>query len=85
MHHDIESFRMHRTWRWRTDPEDRDGYLALETTDEGFRFFAWSHRGAGLVEEKRQSFDDFEREGPAWPLPHDIEQEARAWLAARRT
>lgn len=79
----MHSFATHRTWRWREDWEDPDHYLGLESTDEGFRFFAWSHLHGddGLTREARQSFDDFDRDGPAWPLPEEIERQVRAWLA----
>lgn len=82
----LRSFSAHRTWRWRTDWDDPDHYLALESTDEGFRYFAWSHLHGedGLTEDALQPFDAFERDGPLWPLPDEIERQVRAWLAAWR-
>ena len=75
----------HRTWRWRLD-EDYDHYEAVESSDEGLRFFAWSHVPGedGLHREGRQSFDDFERDGPLWAMPEDVEAQVRAWLEAWR-
>jgi hypothetical protein len=82
----LRSFSMHRTWRWRPDPGEQDVYHALETTDDGLRFFEWSHVDAiGLRREARQSFDSFAREGAAWPLPADIASALGAWLAANRS
>jgi hypothetical protein len=80
----LRSFSMHRTWRWRPDAADADHYRAVETTDEGLRYFAWSHVDDGLTEEHRQSFEAFEREGPRWPLPANVARELAAWLATHR-
>lgn len=80
----LRSFAERRTWRWRPNPDDRDHYAGVETTDDGFRFFAWSHLDDGLTRDERQSFADFEARGPAWPLPRAIEEEVRAWLAEHR-
>lgn len=79
----LRSLAMHRTWRWRPEPTDADHYHALETTDQGLRYFAWSHVDEGLTDEARQAFDAFEREGPAWPVPEAVKAEVQAWLAAR--
>lgn len=82
----LRSFATHRTWRWREDGGDPDHYLALESTDEGFRYFAWSHLHGedGLTSEVRQPFDAFDRDGPLWPLPDEVARQVRAWLAAWR-
>ncbi len=79
----LRAFAAHRTWRWRPDPSDADHYVAIESTDQGFRYFAWSHVDDGLTREERQSFEDFEARGPAWPVPNAIEEQVRAWLSAR--
>lgn len=75
----------HRTWRWRFD-EDYDRYEAVESSEVGFRFFAWSHVPGedGVFREARQSFDDFEARGPLWRMPAEVERQIRAWLAGRR-
>lgn len=80
----IGTFAEQRTWRWRPDPDDADHYVAIETTGDGFRYFAWSHLDDGLTREERQTYADFEQRGPAWPLPASIEEQVRAWLAAHR-
>lgn len=82
----LRSFALHRTWRWRKDDTDPDRYLALESTDEGFRYFAWSHLHGedGLTEEQRQSFEAFEQQGPLWSLPDEIERQVRDWLVEWR-
>jgi hypothetical protein len=80
----IRSFAEHRTWRWREDPADADHNVGIESTDEGFRYFAWSHLDAGLTREERQRFEDFDRDGPRWPLPAGVEAQVREWLAAHR-
>lgn len=81
----LRSFATHHTWRWRPDPADPDHYLAVETTDGGLRYFAWSHLDArGLTRETLQSFASFEEDGPSWAMPEDVEREVRAWLSAHR-
>ncbi len=55
----LRSFAEHRTWRWRPHDEDADHYVAVESTDHGFRYFAWSHVDDGLTGEERQSYEDF--------------------------
>ena len=76
----------HRTWRWRPDEDDPDRYEAVESTDAGFRYFAWSHLHGedGRRREDEQSFEDFDARGPAWAVPPEIEREMRQWLARRR-
>lgn len=85
MQRDLRAFAAHRTWRWRPEEGDPDHYLALETTDAGLRYFAWSHLDDGLTREAHQAFDEFEREGPLWPLPPDVEEHVREWLSSHRT
>jgi hypothetical protein len=82
----LRSFSSHRTWRWRLDPGDPDHYLAVESTDQGLRYFAWSHLHGedGLTREARQPFDAFERDGPLWEMPEDVERGVREWLATHR-
>lgn len=83
MERDVSSFAAQRTWRWRPNESDQDHYLAVETTEDGLRYFAWSHLDRGLTDEVRQTFAQFESDGPAWPLPEDIERRVREWLAER--
>ncbi len=75
----------HRTLRWRSD-EDPDRYEGVTTSDEGLRWFRWSHHhgegGEGEHEARLQSFDDFRAEGPLRPMPEAREIELRAWVAA---
>jgi hypothetical protein len=60
----------HRTTRWPTD-DNADHYAAVETTDDGLRWFSWSHLHGedGLTREERQSYADFAENGPRWPIP----------------
>ena len=74
----------HRTFRWRAD-EIADRYEGVETTDQGLRWFAWSHLPGedGLTREAWQSFEDFAARGPAHALPADVERQLRAWIEER--
>lgn len=74
----------HRTFRWPTD-ENADHYAAVETTDRGLRWFAWSHLHGedGLTREELQSYEDFAVQGPRLPMPEERERELRAWIAER--
>lgn len=74
-----------RTWRWRLD-EDYDRYEAVESSDAGFRYFAWSHAPGedGVYREARQTFEEFERHGPLWPMPEDTQHQIQSWLADRK-
>lgn len=71
----------HRTFRWPTD-EMAEHYEAVETTERGLRWFAWSHLHGedGLTREEWQSFEDFAAKGPARAMPAEIEQKLHAWL-----
>lgn len=62
----------HETLRW--NQGDRDGYDAVETTDEGLRWYRWSHvTGQGRpLSEVRQSYAAFLAEGPARPAPRAV-------------
>jgi hypothetical protein len=76
----LRALAMHRTWRWRPDATDPDHYRALETTEGGLRYFAWSHLDEGLSQELQQTFEAFAEEGPRWPLPENVARELRTWL-----
>ncbi len=85
MERDLRAFAAQRTWRWRPDPNDPDHYLAVETTERGLRYFAWSHvDDDGVTREATQTFAELERDGPAWALPDEIERAVRAWVAQHR-
>jgi hypothetical protein len=75
----------HRTFRWPTD-ENADHYEAVETTDDGLRWFAWSHLHGedGLTHESLQSWAELEADGPARPMPPEVERALRDWISARR-
>ena len=75
----------HRTFRW-NDGETREEYEAVETTDEGLRWYRWSHRAedGGPSEDTLQSYDDFAREGPQRPMPDHLRLALEAHVAARR-
>lgn len=77
----------HRTWRWSS--ADAETYDAVETTDEGLRWFRWSHafRDDGVHGEhdvQLQSVEDFERNGPLREMPEQLEAELRHWLHEQR-
>lgn len=71
----------HRTWRWRFD-DDYDRYEGVQTSDDGLRWFLWSHVPGedGAHEERTQSFASFAEDGPLRPLPEDVARELAAWL-----
>jgi len=72
----------HRTWRWREAPDDPDHYRAVETSDEGLRWYAWSHLPGedGPYDEVRQSFAEFETKGPPWDVPIETHSALHKWL-----
>lgn len=74
----------HRTWRWHSE-EDPDHYEAVESSESGLRYFAYSHLHGedGITREEAQGFDDFEANGPRWSMPGPTEDAIRAWIAAR--
>lgn len=76
----------HKTWRWNDGA--RDAYRGVETSDEGLRWFRWSHRFAdgagGLEAESRQTWAEFDREGPREAMPPELRSELDAWVARHR-
>ena len=78
------SFSRHRTFRW-NDGADVSSYEAVETCDEGLRWYRWSHApgaAGGRHDEVLQPFDVFLREGPLRAAPAPTLAAIRAWLDA---
>ncbi|WP_157069133.1 hypothetical protein [Sandaracinus amylolyticus] len=76
------SLSRHRTFRW-NDGVDVNVYDAVETCDEGLRWYRWSHRfgeRGGRVDEALQTFDAFLRDGPLRPAPATTVSAIRAWI-----
>lgn len=74
----------HRTWRWHSEA-DPDHYQAVESSEAGLRYFAYSHLHGedGVTAEDRQGFDDFAAHGPRWSMPEATERAIREWIADR--
>lgn len=73
----------HETLRW--NKGGRDGYEAVETDDEGLRWYRWSHElGAGHpLDEARQSYAAFLADGPLRPAPPAVVAKLRQLIARR--
>lgn len=57
------------TFRW-NDGVDAERYDAVEATQDGLVWYAWSHtHGRGRHDEAHQSYEAFLREGPLRALP----------------
>jgi len=74
----------HRTWRW-NDGADSERYEGVATTDEGLRWFRWSHvfadgTGEGEHDVVLQSFSVFREEGPVREMPKTAREELSAWI-----
>lgn len=74
----------HRTLRWSAG--SRDGYEAVETTDQGLVWYRWSHRipDGGERDRELQSFEDFEARGALRSPPDAVLEQLRALVRARR-
>jgi len=75
----------HRTWRWNRG--ETGSYDAVETTDDGLRWYRWSHdiEGEGAFDVVRQSFTEFRASGPPRPMPPSVREAVKAWVDARCT
>ncbi len=76
------------TWRW-GDGEDSAHYEGVTTTDEGLRWFRWSHIFADEVGEGEhdalvQTYAAFRKDGPARPLPDGVRDELTTWVDEHR-
>ncbi len=74
----------HKTWRW--NDGDNERYSGVSTTDDGLRWFRWSHvfgEESGDHDVEIQPFDDFRTAGPRRALPDDVLEQLRAWLDKR--
>lgn len=74
----------HRTWRWNRG--DAESYEAVETTDDGLRWFRWSHaiRDDGLNGEhdvEVQPWADYRASGPRRSMPGELRAELERWVA----
>ncbi len=79
----------HRTFRW-NDGEDSERYEGVTTTDEGLRWFRWSHvfadaGGEGEHDVEEQSYEAFRASGPLRDMPEDLRAELNAWLTRQGT
>jgi hypothetical protein len=77
----------HRTFRWndRQGHEESERYEGVTTTDDGLRWFRWSHvfeggPGEGEHDVAHQSFADFRAEGPLRTMPDALRDELIAWI-----
>jgi len=73
----------HRTFRWNVGERSYDG---VATTDEGLRWFRWSHEFGidGEHDAELQSWDEFRDRGPSRALPEPIRAELAEWIARHR-
>ena len=76
-----------RTFRW-NDPDDPDGYEAVEVGSEGLRWYRWSHRFRedgvhGEYDVCVQTEAEFLRRGPARELPAGLREEVEAFVGDR--
>lgn len=74
----------HRTWRW--NHGDAESYEGVETTDEGLRWFRWSHRiredgVQGEHDVEVQPYVDFRASGPLRRIPDEQRAELERWVA----
>ncbi len=80
------SLSRHRTFRW-NDGRDVERYEAVETTDDGLRWYAWSHatgEDGGRHDEVRQGYDELLRDGPPRDVPAGVLAALRAWIDEHR-
>ncbi len=57
-------------------------YEAVETTDHGLLWYAWSHlAGGGRRDEALQTYADFEARGPVRRAPPHVLDALRSWIA----
>jgi hypothetical protein len=70
-----------RTFRW-NDGEDVERYDAVEASASGLVWYGWSHvPPGGRHDERRQTWDELERDGPARPCPPQVLDALRAMRA----
>lgn len=74
----------HHTWRW--NHGDAESYEGVETTDDGLRWFRWSHaiRDDGVHGEHDvavQTFESFRRSGPMREIPEEQLEQLRRWVS----
>ncbi len=74
----------HRTFRW-NDGDDSERYEGVTTTDDGLRWFRWSHvfadeGGEGEHDVAHQSYEAFRASGPLRPMPDPIREELTSWV-----
>ena len=73
----------HRTWRW--NHGSAESYEGVETTDDGLRWFRWSHaiREDGVHGEhdvELQSWAAYRDDGPARDMPDAMREQLDEWL-----
>jgi hypothetical protein len=70
----------HRTFRW-NDGADHSRYEAVESTDQGLRWYRWSHHPelaeGGLQDEALQTYAAFQQDGPLRAIPDEVGQRLR--------
>jgi hypothetical protein len=86
----LESWLMspHRTFRW-NDGTDSERYEGVTTTDEGLRWFRWSHvfadgTGEGEHDVAHQSYEAFLETGPLREMPDALREELATWMKEHR-
>ncbi|MCA9576142.1 MAG: hypothetical protein R3B40_11130 [Polyangiales bacterium] len=74
----------HRTFRW-NDGEDHSRYEAVESTDEGLRWYRWSHHPeldqGGAQDVALQGYAAFLADGPLRALPEEVAHRLREHVA----
>ena len=74
----------HRTLRW-NDGADHSRYQAVESTDEGLRWYRWSHQveveEGGQQDVTLQPYSAYHADGPLWTVPEDVAQRLREHVA----
>jgi len=70
----------HHTFRW-NDGADHSRYEAVESTDQGLRWYRWSHHPelteGGPQDVAIQTYAAFRQDGPLRTIPDDVGQRLR--------